>query len=111
MAEWSKTLDFGSELETAQNPPLFFLIRSSHRSVAHEDEQNKSQKGIGFSFFLKKKFSLLPSIVTGKYVLDDVMLEYLEVRDDYWNKSGPLQAGRIRLRSLWLPTAMIPDLI
>ncbi|KAG8295668.1 hypothetical protein J6590_075066 [Homalodisca vitripennis] len=62
MAEWSKSLDFESELEIAQVQilsvtvalvistinlvlyrlsPLFCLIRSSHRPVAHEDGQNK----------------------------------------------------------------------
>ncbi|KAG8268010.1 hypothetical protein J6590_038028 [Homalodisca vitripennis] len=70
MAERSKTSDFESELEIAQDrilsvtlalfistidlvlyrlSPLFCLIRSSHRPVAHEDGQNKAQKGIGFS--------------------------------------------------------------
>ncbi|KAG8315368.1 hypothetical protein J6590_072351 [Homalodisca vitripennis] len=63
MAEWSKTLDFESELEIAQVrilsvtvaffistidlvlyrlSPLFCLIRSSHRPVAHEDGQYKA---------------------------------------------------------------------
>ncbi|KAG8333800.1 hypothetical protein J6590_102957 [Homalodisca vitripennis] len=55
MAEWSKTLDFVSELEIAQvqilySTPistidlvlyrlssLFYFIRSSHRAVAHEN--------------------------------------------------------------------------
>ncbi|KAG8280149.1 hypothetical protein J6590_088317 [Homalodisca vitripennis] len=62
MAERSKSLDFVSELEIAQVQilpvtvalfistinlvlyrlyPLFCLIRSSHRPVAHEDGQNK----------------------------------------------------------------------
>ncbi|KAG8307268.1 hypothetical protein J6590_026844 [Homalodisca vitripennis] len=71
MAERSKSLDFGSELEIAQVQilsvtialfistidlvlyrlsPLFCLIRSSHRPVAHEDGQNKALKGIGLSF-------------------------------------------------------------
>ncbi|KAG8318781.1 hypothetical protein J6590_105902, partial [Homalodisca vitripennis] len=61
--EWSKTLDFESELEIAQVrilsvtvalfistidlvlyrlSPLFCLIRSSHRPVAHEDGRNKA---------------------------------------------------------------------
>ncbi|KAG8314335.1 hypothetical protein J6590_094959, partial [Homalodisca vitripennis] len=61
--ERSKSLDFGSELEIAQVQilsvtvalfistinlvlyrlsPLFCLIRSSHRPVAHEDGQNKA---------------------------------------------------------------------
>ncbi|KAG8325600.1 hypothetical protein J6590_063171 [Homalodisca vitripennis] len=63
MAERSRTLDFESELEIAQVhilsvtialfistidlvlyrlSPLFCLIRSSHRPVAHEDGQNKA---------------------------------------------------------------------
>ncbi|KAG8252480.1 hypothetical protein J6590_056410 [Homalodisca vitripennis] len=63
IAERIKTLDFGSELEIAQVQilsvtvalvistidlvlyrlsPLFCLIRSSHRPVAHEDGQNKT---------------------------------------------------------------------
>ncbi|KAG8309931.1 hypothetical protein J6590_073728 [Homalodisca vitripennis] len=67
MAERSKSLDFGSEVEIAQVQilsvtlalfistidlvlyrlsPLFCLIRSSHRPVAHEDGQNKAYKGI-----------------------------------------------------------------
>ncbi|KAG8271223.1 hypothetical protein J6590_068113 [Homalodisca vitripennis] len=63
MAERSKSLDFGSELEIAlvqilsvtvalfistidlvlyRLSPLFCLIRSSHRPVAHEGGQNKA---------------------------------------------------------------------
>ncbi|KAG8292594.1 hypothetical protein J6590_034787 [Homalodisca vitripennis] len=63
MTEWSKALDFESELEIAQVQilsvtvalfistinlvpyqlsPLFCLIGSSHRPVAHEDGQNKA---------------------------------------------------------------------
>ncbi|KAG8324498.1 hypothetical protein J6590_091018 [Homalodisca vitripennis] len=63
MAERSKSLDFGSELEIAQVQilsvtvalfistinlvlyrlsPLFCLIRSSHRPVARDDGQNKA---------------------------------------------------------------------
>ncbi|KAG8316838.1 hypothetical protein J6590_040093 [Homalodisca vitripennis] len=63
MSEWSKTLDFESELEIAhvrilsvilalfistidlvlyRLSPLFCLIRSSHRPVAYEDGQNKA---------------------------------------------------------------------
>ncbi|KAG8258764.1 hypothetical protein J6590_025930 [Homalodisca vitripennis] len=63
IVEWSKTLDFQYELEIAQVrilsltvalfistidlvlyrlSPLFCLIRSSHRPVAHEDGQNKA---------------------------------------------------------------------
>ncbi|KAG8330361.1 hypothetical protein J6590_065957 [Homalodisca vitripennis] len=74
MAEWSKTLDFESELEIAQDQiqsvtvvlfistidlilyrlsPLFCLIRSSHRPVVHEDGQNKTYREIGF--FKKKQ--------------------------------------------------------
>ncbi|KAG8286867.1 hypothetical protein J6590_049880 [Homalodisca vitripennis] len=63
MAEWSKSLGIGSELEITQVQilsvtialfistidlvlyrlsPLFCLIRSSHRPVAHEGGQNKA---------------------------------------------------------------------
>ncbi|KAG8265304.1 hypothetical protein J6590_097558 [Homalodisca vitripennis] len=63
MAERSKSLDFGSELEITQVQilsvtialfistidlvlyrlsPLFCLARSSHRPVAHENRQNKA---------------------------------------------------------------------
>ncbi|KAG8330427.1 hypothetical protein J6590_064879 [Homalodisca vitripennis] len=58
IVELSKTSDFGSESEIAQvqilsvivpstlyyveSLPVFCLIRSSHRPVAHEDGQNKA---------------------------------------------------------------------
>ncbi|KAG8286961.1 hypothetical protein J6590_048019 [Homalodisca vitripennis] len=57
MAEWSKALDFESELEmiaqyrrpcTVSTLPLI-LLRSLHRPVAHEDGQNKAKKEISFS--------------------------------------------------------------
>ncbi|KAG8319312.1 hypothetical protein J6590_094503 [Homalodisca vitripennis] len=35
--------------------PLFCLIRSSHRPVAHEDGQSKALEETGFSFTKKKK--------------------------------------------------------
>ncbi|KAG8313109.1 hypothetical protein J6590_010203 [Homalodisca vitripennis] len=75
ISEWSKTLNLKCEFEIARVQilfvtialfisnidlvlyrlsPLFCLIRSSHRPVAHEDGQNKAQKRIDFSF--KKLF-------------------------------------------------------
>ncbi|KAG8266081.1 hypothetical protein J6590_079065 [Homalodisca vitripennis] len=80
MAEWSKTLDFESELKIAQArilsvtvalfistidlvlyrlSPLFCLIRSSHRPVAHENGQNKARRRSASPFNKKKVFCII----------------------------------------------------